>query len=523
MELGCAVCGENRRTNFSKNQLSKASQRRCHACVAAAPPAPGRHTPPADKGRGATRQHERRTKPAAVATSAQSTETEARFEGAIVVDGASMEGGGQVVRLSCSLAGLLGTRLHLHSIRAKRSKPGLARQHLTGLRLAAEMCGESKDGTVVLYGAEVGACEILFAPPPPCSLRHQHKSNEDTSSKSPQSAQSEFRANTGGAGSLMLVLQIALPIALFCDGGKTVSMYLEGGTNASMAPPVDFFVGVLAPLLVEHCGLVLHIETERRGYFPEGGGVLSVSVDRTKFMQGKALKPVLLGGHRGRVVSIRGIACVGGKVSAREAEEMVSAATAVLRQRLQRAELAAVAAVSAAFGEAAKLQAPAASDEPPSIEISLDVDSRTFSSGGGLTLWAVTESGSRIGGSALLELPRTVAKTKRHRAGGTDECVGAGLGKVVGEAAAEDLIAQLSHGGAVDEHCCDQLVVFMALAEGESQVLAGPLSLHTQTALHFASELAHCKIKVDDLDGTGLNSGLNMITCEGIRHTRTPS
>eukprot|EP01043_Picozoa_sp_COSAG02_P011967 COSAG02_NODE_451_length_22060_cov_6.853513_10_plen_138_part_00 len=114
---------------------------------------------------------------------------------------------------------------------------------------------------------------------------------------------------------------------------------------------------------------------------------------------------------------------------------MVSAATAVLRQWLQRAELAAVAAVAAvsvAVGEAAKLQAPAASDEPPSI--SLDVGSRTFSMGGGLTLWAVTESGSRIGGSALLELLRTVAKTKRHRAGGTDECVGAGLGKVVGEA-----------------------------------------------------------------------------------------
>ena len=90
----------------------------------------------------------------------------------------------------------------------------------------------------------------------------------------------------------------------------------------------------------------------------------------------------------------------------------------------------------------------------------------------------------------------------------------------MGEAAAADLLSQLSHGGAVDEHCCDQLIAFMALAAGRSQVLAGPLSLHTQTAIHFASELTRCKIEVEDLDGGGLEAGLNMITCEGISHSR---
>ena len=33
----------------------------------------------------------------------------------------------------------------------------------------------------------------------------------------------------------------------------------------------------------------------------------------------------------------------------------------------------------------------------------------------------------------------------------------------------------------------DQLLVFMALAAGESTLLAGPLSLHTRTAMHFAT------------------------------------
>ena len=430
-----------------------------------------------------------------------------------MVDGSTMEGGGQVIRLSCALAALVGTRLHLHSIRAKRSKPGLARQHLAGLKLAADMCGgreEGSGGAGVLQGAAVGATEILFDP---SSARASVDAN------SAGTAQTDFKANTGGAGSLMLVLQIALPIALFCDGGRVLSMQLEGGTNASMAPPLDFFVGVLAPLLRQHCGITLQIETARRGYFPQGGGAVNVQVDRTDYLQGKALDPILLGGYRGRVVSIGGVACTGGGVSAAEAEAMLAAATAVLRQRLEAAERLGAAA-AAAVGHEIAGAAGVGAIEPPPIEVSLDVDSRAFSSGGGLTLWAVTESGARLGGSALLELPRTSPKAKRHRGGGSEGCVGAGLGRAVGEAAAADLLSQLSHGGAVDEHCCDQLIAFMALAAGRSQVLAGPLSLHTQTAIHFASELTRCKIEVEDLDGGGLEAGLNMITCEGISHSR---
>jgi hypothetical protein len=53
----------------------------------------------------------------------------------VVVDGSTMEGGGQVLRLSCALGAICGLPLRVHSIRAKRPRPGLAAQHLTGLRL----------------------------------------------------------------------------------------------------------------------------------------------------------------------------------------------------------------------------------------------------------------------------------------------------------------------------------------------------------------------------------------------------
>ncbi len=56
--------------------------------------------------------------------------------------------------LSC----LLSRPIHIHHIRAGRSKPGLRPQHMTGLRLLADLCKGS------LEGADVGSSEVTFHP-----------------------------------------------------------------------------------------------------------------------------------------------------------------------------------------------------------------------------------------------------------------------------------------------------------------------------------------------------------------------
>jgi RNA 3'-terminal phosphate cyclase (ATP) len=67
-------------------------------------------------------------------------------------------------------------------------------------------------------GVTVGSTSITFVPGP---LRA-----------------GSFVADTETAGSTMLLSQVALPCMLFADG--PVDAVLRGGTNADMAPQVDF-------------------------------------------------------------------------------------------------------------------------------------------------------------------------------------------------------------------------------------------------------------------------------------------
>ena len=43
------------------------------------------------------------------------------------------------------------------------------------------------------------------------------------------------------------------------------------------------------------------------------------------------------------------------------------------------------------------------------------------------------------------------------------------------------------------------MIIFMALADGESRLLCGPLTLHTETAIHIAEKMTGAKFKVSDL------------------------
>lgn len=106
----------------------------------------------------------------------------------IVIDGSLGEGGGQVLRTALALSIITGKPFRLENVRARRSKPGLLRQHLASANAAAVI------GQGVVEGAELGSKQLTFTPgQPQCG---------------------DYFFSIGSAGSTTLVVQTALPVLL---------------------------------------------------------------------------------------------------------------------------------------------------------------------------------------------------------------------------------------------------------------------------------------------------------------------
>lgn len=168
----------------------------------------------------------------------------------IVIDGSMGEGGGQVVRTSLALSVVTGQPVRLENIRAGRKKPGLLRQHLTGLRALTTL----SDADVT--GDTLGSREVTFAPRAARGGRH--------------------RFAVGSAGSANLVLQTVLPALLVAD--SPAELVLEGGTHNSKSPSAHFLAEAFLPLL-RRMGASATLEVARWGFYPAGGGQLNVQVD----------------------------------------------------------------------------------------------------------------------------------------------------------------------------------------------------------------------------------------------------
>lgn len=205
----------------------------------------------------------------------------------IELDGST--GGGQVLRTALSLAMLSGRALHICHIRAKRSRPGLMRQHLTAVLAAAEVCGAK------VCGAELGSQELHFVPGPIKG--------------------GDYRFAIGTAGSCSLVLQTLLPALLHANGPSTVN--ITGGTHNPLAPPFDFLQHAWLPLL-QRMGARVELQLLRHGFAPAGGGEL------VALIQPSTLQPLHLP-RRGALLRQQAralIAGIPGSVGERELERV---------------------------------------------------------------------------------------------------------------------------------------------------------------------------------------------------------
>ena len=382
------------------------------------------------------------------------------------LDGSTGEGGGQILRNAISYAIILQRKLSITNIRAKRPKPGLRAQHVAALQLPVQLYGGTLTGDVV------GSSTISYTP-------RKYKSKEEDESSS--SYTTEATQDIGTAGSICLLLQASLPCALlskpYFDTALPTRLHLMGGTNAALAPQYDYWHDVFLPILQQQCGLDASNQVkdvvETRGYFPRGGGKVHVTV--TPLEPTQTLQPIQLT-ERGDLESITIRSFHAGKLPRHLAQEMATAA----QRCLQQEGLIVLMAGGNKRSNSGK----------PTVQVNIVHERNAVGSALGILVVATTTMGCKFAGSALSRPGQLAAH--------------------VGQAAAQELIQAWKSGGCVDEWLQDQLILYMALADGLSQVMTGCLTLHTQTAIWTAEQFLGANLfevqKLDEDDDDNNNN-----------------
>ncbi|HVG30057.1 MAG TPA: RNA 3'-terminal phosphate cyclase [Pyrinomonadaceae bacterium] len=329
----------------------------------------------------------------------------------IEIDGSYGEGGGQIIRTSLALSLVTGKAFRVGRVRARRDPPGLKRQHLTAVNAAAEV------GRAKAEGARVGSQHFSFEPG--------------------EVAAGDYRFRIGTAGSTTLVLQTVLPPLMIASAPSLVT--LEGGTHNVHAPPFDFLAKAFLPL-VRRTGPKVEIDLVRYGFYPPGGGKLTVLIEPTG--ERRRLDIPTRGEIRRK--SARAL-CVKLPPSVGERE------LAVVRERLGW----------------------------DGDELQVETSDNAFSPGNVLTLEMESDH--------LTELFTGVGER------------GVRAEVIAGRAVAE-VESYLAHGAPVGEHLADQLLIPLALAGGGSFVTGQP-SPHTTTNIEIIKMFLDVEITTEQVSG----------------------
>lgn len=240
----------------------------------------------------------------------------------------------------------------------------------------------------------------------------------------------------GTAGSTSLLLQSLLPPLFFAK--ERSFLKLTGGTHVPFSPPFQYIHEVFIPTL-HLLGYNLNAVIEQYGFYPKGGGRITVEISPVS----KDLRGVILL-DRGELKGIYGISGVG-NLPLSIAERQKDAAQKYLLAHGFKGNIETLSV--SAFGQ-------------------------------GTFLFLKTETDKCIAGfSSLGERGKKAEK--------------------VGEEAAHSVIDYLSAEAFLDHHLADQIILYLAIAEGESSFSTSCITDHILTNLQVIQKFLEmtCSIK----------------------------
>jgi RNA 3'-terminal phosphate cyclase (ATP) len=329
------------------------------------------------------------------------------------IDGSIGEGGGQILRTALSLAAIYHRAIRISNIRAGRKEPGLRPQHLESVLAASKISGGS------VSGASVGSTQIEFTPGVlPKKIVHL--------------------IDTGTAGSISLIAQTLIPIAIF--GGVELETEIRGGTEVPNAPTVDYLSRLVIPIY-RKLGAVLDLELARRGYYPRGGGIVRLNCSRVDEPKPFEFLP--------QETTPLQILSVSRKLPSHVATRQAESAIQFLSGRGLKAQRS-----------------------------DLDTAGDSLSPGSSILIYQ-SDSSHFVGASSLGERGKSAES--------------------VGSQAAEIFAREIRANPNVDSHLSDMLVTLLSCVPGKSRFLTSFLTNHFWTNCEVAKKLTGCEIATQRL------------------------
>ena len=250
--------------------------------------------------------------------------------------------------------------------------------------------------------------------------------------------QNKVTINIPTAASIVLILQTLIPLA-FCASSPIKIIFNGGATDTFFSPTMDYFQNVFLKTL-EKMGVKTEINVIRRGYYPEGGARVEATICPSK------LKPLRLT-EKGKLNKIL----------------IISGASEFLKDK-----------------KAAERQLAGAREVLGKLK--LPTEER-------MEYYKTQCPGSQICLAAIFE--NTVI--------GAD-----GLGNIdkraedVGKEAALELLQEQKSQGCLDKHLADQILPYLALAPGKSQITVSEITDHCKTNIWVIEKFLKGKFAVKD-------------------------
>ena len=248
----------------------------------------------------------------------------------------------------------------------------------------------------------------------------------------------EFQWDIGTAGSATMMALCLLPLGCFAENKSVYT--ITGGLFQDFAPNV-FHMKYILMALLKRFSVQADVKIIKPGYVPTGGGIIKVDIEPVK----RNLTPLRIT-EQGKIIDIKGIA-ISSHLKTREVgRRMAEACNKILNKAGYNAD------------------------------ISVMDDTSANQKGAALFIYAVTDKGCFIGADMAGRLGRTSEE----------------IGRYVGKTLLEDI----KSGATVDRFAADQLIIYAALARGESEFVIPRVSEHIDSNLWLAEKILGSEIEL---------------------------